>query len=308
MWLRLLAQRPKGVPQNICCVGDDDQSIYGWRGAEVDNILRFEKDFPGAKVIKLERNYRSTEHILGAAAHLIAHNEGRLGKTLFTDRADPDDEKVQVHAAWDSEEEARAVGEEIEQLQRKKHALNDMAILVRASFQMREFEDRFVTLGLNYRVIGGPRFYERLEIRDAMAYFRLVCQPADDLAFERIVNTPKRGLGDTTIRALHDYARARDMPMLAAAADMIETDELKPKARKSLFDVVTNFHRWQSLLENTPHTELAEIDPRRERLYGHVAERQVGRSAGPAGKPEGTDPLDGAVRKHARLPRTCRRW
>ncbi|MCV9960982.1 UvrD-helicase domain-containing protein [Pararhizobium sp. BT-229] len=258
MWLRLLAQRPKGTPQNVCCVGDDDQSIYGWRGAEVDNILRFEKDFPGAKVIKLERNYRSTEHILGAAAHLIAHNEGRLGKTLFTDRSNPDDDKVQVHAAWDSEEEARAVGEEIEQLQRQKHNLNDMAILVRASFQMREFEDRFVTLGLNYRVIGGPRFYERLEIRDALAYFRLVCQPADDLAFERIVNTPKRGLGDTTVRALHDYARKRDIPMLAATADIIETDEMKAKPRKSLFDVVTMFNRWQGLLETTPHTELAE--------------------------------------------------
>ncbi len=258
MWLRLLAQRPQGVPQNVCCVGDDDQSIYGWRGAEVDNILRFEKDFPGAKVIKLERNYRSTEHILGAAGHLIAHNEGRLGKTLFTDRVDPNDDKVVVHAAWDSEEEARAVGEEIEQLQRNKHPLNNMAILVRASFQMREFEDRFVTLGLNYRVIGGPRFYERMEIRDAMAYFRLICQPADDLAFERIVNTPKRGLGDTTIRALHDYARARDIPMLAAASDIIETDELKPKARKALFDVVIMFRRWSELLENTPHTELAE--------------------------------------------------
>ncbi|PDS75950.1 UvrD-helicase domain-containing protein [Rhizobium sp. L43] len=258
MWLRLLAQRSKGEPQNVCCVGDDDQSIYGWRGAEVDNILRFEKDFPGAKVIKLERNYRSTEHILGAAAHLIAHNEGRLGKTLFTDRSDPDDVKVQVHASWDSEEEARAIGEEIEQLQRNKHLLNDMAILVRASFQMREFEDRFVTLGLNYRVIGGPRFYERLEIRDAMAYFRLVAQASDDLAFERIINTPKRGLGDTTVRALHDYARARDIPMLAAAADIIETDELKPKARKALFDVIQSFRRWQELLENTPHTELAE--------------------------------------------------
>ncbi|MVA27626.1 UvrD-helicase domain-containing protein [Agrobacterium vitis] len=267
MWLRLLAQRPSSRTAdgkvtngtvNICCVGDDDQSIYGWRGAEVDNILRFEKDFPGAKVIKLERNYRSTEHILGAAGFLIAHNEGRLGKTLFTDRVDPNDEKVVVHAAWDSEEEARAVGEEIEQLQRNQHKLNDMAILVRASFQMREFEDRFVTLGLNYRVIGGPRFYERLEIRDAMAYFRMVCQPADDLAFERIVNTPKRGLGDTTVRTLHDYARTRDIPMLAAASEIIDTDELKPKARKALFDVVTDFRRWQDLLENTPHTELAE--------------------------------------------------
>ncbi len=260
----LLPAGEKGKPTvNICCVGDDDQSIYGWRGAEVDNILRFEKDFPGAKVIKLERNYRSTEHILGAAGHLIAHNEGRLGKTLFTDRTEPDDEKVMVHAAWDSEEEARAVGEEIERLQRgdadgKKHALNDMAILVRASFQMREFEDRFVTLGLNYRVVGGPRFYERLEIRDAMAYFRLVCQPADDLAFERIVNTPKRGLGDTTVRALHDCARARDIPMLAAAAEMVETDELKPKARKALFDVIQYFRRWSERLETTPHTELAE--------------------------------------------------
>jgi DNA helicase-2/ATP-dependent DNA helicase PcrA len=263
MWLRLLAQRPKDVAQNVCCVGDDDQSIYGWRGAEVDNILRFEKDFLGARVIKLERNYRSTEHILGAAGHLIAHNEGRLGKTLFTDRVNPEDEKVIVHAAWDSEEEARAVGEEIERLQRGdgdgvKHNLNDMAILVRASFQMREFEDRFVTLGLNYRVVGGPRFYERLEIRDAMAYFRLVCQPADDLAFERIVNTPKRGLGDTTIRTLHDYARARDVPMLAAASDLIETDEVKPKARKALFDVIQNFRRWSERLESTTHTELAE--------------------------------------------------
>ncbi|VVT26179.1 putative DNA helicase II homolog [Rhizobium sp. EC-SD404] len=270
MWLRLLAQRPQsketgqhGGSVNVCCVGDDDQSIYGWRGAEVDNILRFDKDFPGATIIRLERNYRSTEHILGAAGHLIAHNEGRLGKTLFTEQSDPEHEKVQVHAAWDSEEEARAVGETIEQLQRpdangRRHNLNDMAILVRASFQMREFEDRFVTMGLNYRVIGGPRFYERQEIRDAMAYFRAVCQPADDLAFERIVNVPKRGLGDATVRQLHDYARARDIPMIAAARDLVETEELKPKARKSLRDVVEGFTRWSAALENTPHTELAE--------------------------------------------------
>ena len=192
-------------PKNICCVGDDDQSIYGWRGAEVDNILRFEQDFPGAKVIRLERNYRSTGHILAAASHLIAHNEGRLGKTLRTD--DEPGEKVSVTGAWDSEEEARAIGEEIEQLQRATaHALNDIAILVRASFQMREFEDRFVTLGLNYRVIGGPRFYERAEIRDALAYLRVVNSPADDLAFERIVNVPKRGLGDATVQLLHDHA------------------------------------------------------------------------------------------------------
>ena len=254
----------KGAPRptsrvNICCVGDDDQSIYGWRGAEVDNILRFEKDFPGAKVIRLERNYRSTAHILGAASHLIAHNEGRLGKTLFTDAADPEDPKVNVHAAWDLEEEARAVGEEIEQYQRKGHALNDMAILVRASFQMREFEDRFVTLGLNYRVIGGPRFYERLEIRDAMAFFRVVAQPADDLAFERIVNVPKRGLGEATIRQVHDTARARRIPMLQAAAELAESDELKPKPRSALREVAANFERWQRALDTRPHTELAEI-------------------------------------------------
>jgi DNA helicase-2/ATP-dependent DNA helicase PcrA len=271
MWLRLLAQRPSspleaegGAPRaaakvNICCVGDDDQSIYGWRGAEVDNILRFEKDFPGAAVIRLERNYRSTAHILGAASHLIAHNEGRLGKTLFTEQSDPDDAKVNVHAAWDSEEEARAVGEEIEQAERKGHRLSDMAILVRASFQMREFEDRFVTLGLNYRVIGGPRFYERLEIRDALAFFRVVAQGADDLAFERIVNVPKRGLGEATIRQIHDTARALRIPMLEAAAKLAESDELKPKPRAALRQVAANFARWQGALDHTPHTELAEI-------------------------------------------------
>ena len=181
--------QPSAPLKNICCVGDDDQSIYGWRGAEVDNILRFDHDFPGAKVIRLERNYRSTGHILAAASHLIAHNEGRLGKTLRTE--DVDGEKVTVTGSWDSEEEARAIGEEIEELQRAKENLNEVAILVRASFQMREFEDRFVTLGLPYRVIGGPRFYERAEIRDALAYLRMINSPADDLAFERIVNVPE---------------------------------------------------------------------------------------------------------------------
>lgn len=248
--------RPATV--NICCVGDDDQSIYGWRGAEVDNILRFDKDFPGATIIRLERNYRSTAHILGAASHLIAHNEGRFGKTLFTDRDDPEDDKVHVHAAWDSEEEARAIGEAIEAYQRQKHNLNDMAILVRASFQMRSFEDRFITLGLNYRVIGGPRFYERLEIRDALAFFRVVANSGDDLAFERIVNVPKRGLGEATIRQIHDTARAMRIPMLEAAATLAESDELKPKPRAALREVAANFERWQKALETTPHTELAE--------------------------------------------------
>ncbi|MGE3305270.1 MAG: ATP-dependent helicase, partial [Rhizobiaceae bacterium] len=244
---------------NICCVGDDDQSIYGWRGAEVDNILRFEKDFPGAVVIRLERNYRSTQHILGAAAHLIAHNEGRLGKTLFTERPNPDDAKVMVHAAWDSEEEARAVGEEIEALQRNGHALNDIAILVRASFQMREFEDRFVTLGLNYRVIGGPRFYERQEIRDALAYLRVVANPTDDLAFERIVNTPKRGVGDIAKQQIQTTASALRVHLLDAAARLAESDELTGKARSGLRELAAGFARWQGLLDTTPHTELAEI-------------------------------------------------
>ncbi|AEH88022.1 ATP-dependent helicase [Mesorhizobium opportunistum] len=249
---------PRPATVNICCVGDDDQSIYGWRGAEVDNILRFDKDFPGATIIRLERNYRSTAHILGAASHLIAYNEGRFGKTLFTDRNDPEDGKVNVHAAWDSEEEARAIGETIEAYQRQKHNLNDMAILVRASFQMRAFEDRFITLGLNYRVIGGPRFYERMEIRDALAFFRVVANGGDDLAFERIVNVPKRGLGEATIRQIHDTARALRIPMLEAAANLAESDELKPKPRAALREVAANFERWQKALETTPHTELAE--------------------------------------------------
>ncbi|MGY3356801.1 superfamily I DNA/RNA helicase [Bradyrhizobium sp. GM0.4] len=243
--------------KNICCVGDDDQSIYGWRGAEVDNILRFDHDFPGAKVIRLERNYRSTGHILAAASHLIAHNEGRLGKTLRTE--DQDGEKVTVTGSWDSEEEARGIGEEIEQIQRQGDKLNEIAILVRASYQMREFEDRFVTLGLPYRVIGGPRFYERAEIRDALAYLRVINSPADDLAFERIVNTPKRGLGDATVQMLHDHARKRRIPLFEAARAVVETDELKPKARGSLRDVVAQFDRWRAQREVTSHTELAEI-------------------------------------------------
>jgi DNA helicase-2/ATP-dependent DNA helicase PcrA len=250
------AQSPP-PPKNICCVGDDDQSIYGWRGAEVDNILRFEHDFPGAQVIRLERNYRSTGHILSAASQLIAHNQGRLGKTLRTE--DVPGEKVTVTGAWDSEEEARSIGEEIEQLQRDGHRLDEIAILVRASFQMREFEDRFVTLGLPYRVIGGPRFYERQEIRDALAYLRLVNQPADDLAFERIVNVPKRGLGDATVKHLHDYARRHRVPLMEATRALIETDELKPKPRGALRDLVAAFDRWRGRRDVIPHSELAEI-------------------------------------------------
>jgi DNA helicase-2/ATP-dependent DNA helicase PcrA len=257
LWLRLLAQGKPASEANICVVGDDDQSIYGWRGAEVDNILRFEKDFPGAKVIKLERNYRSTSNILAAASHLIAHNESRLGKTLQTD-VGVKGEPVSVTSVWDSEEEARMVGEEIEQYQRQGEALNSMAILVRASFQMREFEERFITLGLDYRVIGGPRFYERREIRDALAYLRLVAQPADDLAFERIINTPKRGLGDTTIKQLFDTARGLNVPLFAATRMLIETEDLKPRQRTTLRELVAQFDSWAERGRSIPHAELAQ--------------------------------------------------
>jgi DNA helicase II / ATP-dependent DNA helicase PcrA len=253
MWLRLLAQ---GSP-NICCVGDDDQSIYGWRGAEVDNILRFEKDFPGATVIRLERNYRSTGHILATASALIAHNKGRLGKTLFTDGADGN--KATVTGVWDDEEEARVIADDIEKARKSGQRLNDVAILVRASFQMRSLEDRFVTLGLPYRVIGGPRFYERQEIKDAVAYLEVVANPVNDLKFERIINVPKRGLGDTTIKRIHELARAREIPMYQAARMMTESDDLAGKARKSLTDLLASFERWRALITTAKHTELAEM-------------------------------------------------
>ncbi|PIK70293.1 ATP-dependent helicase [Methylobacterium frigidaeris] len=252
LWLRLLAQGHR----NVACVGDDDQSIYGWRGAEVDNILRFEHDFPGALVVRLENNYRSTGHILAAASVLIAHNEGRLGKTLRTDS--PEGEKVTVTGAWDSEEEARLVCEEIESLQAKGHKLSEIAVLVRISAQMREVEDRFVQLGLPYRVVGGPRFYERAEIRDALAYLRIVANGSDDLAFERIFNTPKRGLGDATLQALHGLARRANVPLLQAARMMSETEELKPKPRSTIRALCQSFSRWAKLLEDQPHTEVAQ--------------------------------------------------
>ncbi|HEY8380684.1 MAG TPA: UvrD-helicase domain-containing protein [Microvirga sp.] len=252
LWLRLLAQTRK----NLCCVGDDDQSIYGWRGAEVDNILRFEHDFPGATVVRLERNYRSTGHILAAASGLIAKNEGRLGKTLRTE--DEPGERVTITGAWDSEDEARLLGEEIEAIQSRRESLAGVAILVRISAQMREIEDRLVQLGVPYRVIGGPRFYERAEIRDALAYLRVVHQPADDLAFERIINVPKRGLADATLQVLHNHARRARVPLVEAARFVVETDELKPKPRGSLRDLLTSFSRWAKLSETATQSELAQ--------------------------------------------------
>lgn len=253
LWLRLLAQ---GC-QNVCCVGDDDQSIYGWRGAEVDNILRFDKDFPGAKVIRLERNYRSTGNILATAASLISNNDGRLGKTLFTEGAAG--EKVAVASFWDDEAEARSIGDDIENLQRAKARLNDVAVLVRASSQMRVIEDRFITLGLPYRVIGGPKFYERQEIKDAVAYLEVVANPANDLKFERIINVPKRALGDTTVKRIHGHARIRHIPMFQAAREMAETDELAAKTRRALYDLLQAFDRWRAKRNEIKHTDLAEL-------------------------------------------------
>ncbi|WP_343082245.1 ATP-dependent helicase [Ostreiculturibacter nitratireducens] len=259
LWLRLLA----GGHKNICCVGDDDQSIYGWRGAEVGNILRFEKDFPGAKVVRLEQNYRSTPHILAAASGLITANAGRLGKTLWTEAEAG--EKVRLIGHWDGEEEARWIGEEMEALQRGTRgmepvSLDDQAILVRASHQMRAFEDRFLTIGLPYRVIGGPRFYERLEIRDAMAYFRLAVSPEDDLAFERIVNTPKRGLGDKAQQTIQTQAREDGTNLLEAARYVVSSGKISGKGGGQLRLFVENVDRWHRLTrqDGTNHVELAE--------------------------------------------------
>ncbi|MTI10767.1 ATP-dependent helicase [Curvivirga aplysinae] len=252
LWLRLLAQKNK----NICCVGDDDQSIYGWRGAEVGNILKFEKDFPGATVVRLERNYRSTNHILGAAAGIIQQNEGRLGKTLYTD--EEGGEKVSIHGVWDGEEEARNVCDEIENQQRKGFSLNEMAVLVRAGFQTREFEERLITLGIPYRVIGGARFYEREEIRDALAYLRVVHQPNDDLALERIINKPARGIGKTTLQAMHQVSRLENISLYRAGLRLLETDELKPAGRRALGKILDDFNRWSSLAAGVDHIELTE--------------------------------------------------
>ncbi len=250
LWLRLLAQTRK----NICVVGDDDQSIYSWRGAEVANILKFEKDFPGAAVIKLEQNYRSTPQILAAASGLIDANSERLGKTLWTEL--PAGEKVRIIGIWDAPEEARRIGEEIERLESEGAPLDGVAILVRAQYQTREFEDRFIQIGLNYRIVGGFRFYERAEIRDALAYLRTIAQPADDLAFERIYNQPKRGLGAKTLEAMRRHARRMQAPLAAASLDLCETDELPTRARNSLVGLLGQFVHWREMAETVTPSEL----------------------------------------------------
>jgi DNA helicase-2/ATP-dependent DNA helicase PcrA len=271
-WLKLLAE-PR---RNLCCVGDDDQSIYSWRGAEVANILKFDADFPGARVIRLEQNYRSTSHILSAADSVIANNAGRLGKSLWTELGDGD--KVRVIGVWDGPEEARRVGEEIESAQGRGRPLSDVAILVRAQFQTREFEERFIAIGLPYQIIGGFRFYERAEIRDALAYLRLIHQPADDLAFERIVNTPKRGLGDKALAAIHRNARATQQPLLLAAAQMLDSDEMTPQARRSLGRFVGDLARWRTMYSSTA-------------------------SAGEGDHPQGDGGVTSAALRHAELAR-----
>jgi DNA helicase-2/ATP-dependent DNA helicase PcrA len=292
LWLRLLAQERK----NICCVGDDDQSIYSWRGAQVENILKFEKDFPGAAIIRLEQNYRSTPHILGAASGVIANNSGRLGKTLWTD--EPDGEKVKVIGVWDGPEEARRVGEEIESCQRAGKSIDDIAILVRAQHQTREFEDRFISIGMPYRIVGGFRFYERAEIRDALAYLRVVAQPADDLAFERIVNVPKRGLGDKAVQKVHQLARAEQIPLATAAARILDTDELTPQARRAFANLVGDMARWRALANDTPHPELARqiLDE-----SGYTAMWQAEKSAEAAGRLENLTELVRAMEEYDSL-------
>ncbi|NCO03798.1 MAG: UvrD-helicase domain-containing protein [Alphaproteobacteria bacterium] len=253
LWLRLLAKKLN----NICCVGDDDQSIYGWRGAEVDNILRFDQDFPGATIVRLEENYRSTEHILAAANGVISHNDNRLGKELFTSANSGD--KIIVRGLWDGGAEARWACEEMEALQSKGWRASQMAVLVRTSFQMREFEERFIQLGLPYRVIGGPRFYERMEIRDALAYLRVVVQSSDDLALERIINKPKRGLGDSTLQTLYTHARVKQISLYVAIQDLCQTEELKPKVRGTLMRLIDDFERWKSLASSMAQSELAGL-------------------------------------------------
>lgn len=293
LWLRLMAQKSK----NICVVGDDDQSIYGWRGAEVGNILRFEQDFEGAKIVKLEDNYRSTQNILTAADGVIAHNEKRLGKTLRSQKGMGDN--VIVHGLWDGEAEARWVGEQIEQLQRQSVKNSEIAVLVRASFMMREFEERFITLHIPYRVVGGPRFYERMEIRDALAYLRVTAQPHDDLALERILNTPKRGLGNTTVQRLYDHARVAGISLYESIWQLCETDDLKPKQRETLLSVMKDFERWRNAMTTTAHPELAGIILDES---GYMDMWKVDKSADAQGRVENLKELVSAMADFDSLP------
>lgn len=293
LWLRLLA----AGSNNICCVGDDDQSIYGWRGAEVGNILRFEKDFVGAKIIRLEQNYRSTGNILAAAGGVIANNTGRLGKTLWSEGEAG--EKISVHALWDGEAEARWIAEKIEMLARGGVQHDGIAVLVRAGFQMREFEDRFLKLNIPYRVVGGPRFYERAEIRDALAYLRVVAQPSDDLALERIINLPKRGIGDTTIERLYVHARSAGISLTVGIEQLVQTDELRGKAKEALKALMDDFARWRAQIGVTPHPQLAHSILEES---GYIAMWQAEKTPDAQGRVENLRELVSAMAEFESLP------
>ncbi|MDE1468395.1 ATP-dependent helicase [Aurantiacibacter sp. D1-12] len=292
LWLRLIAQDRK----NICVVGDDDQSIYSWRGAEVANILRFDKDFPNAKVVRLEQNYRSTPQILAAAGGLIAANSQRLGKELWTEL--PPGEKVRVIGVWDAPEEARRVGEEIERLESEGAPLEQIAILVRAQYQTREFEDRFIQIGLSYRIVGGFRFYERAEVRDALAYLRVIAQPADDLAFERIYNTPKRGIGAKTLEKMHAHARATGQPLAAAALELADSDELPPRARNTIAELMRSFLKWREMAEAVTPSELMRVVLEDS---GYDAMLKADRTSEAAGRAENLTELTRAMEEYETL-------
>ena len=292
LWLRLLAQSHK----NICVVGDDDQSIYSWRGAEVANILRFEKDFPGAHVVRLEQNYRSTPHILGAASGLIQSNSQRHEKTLWTEANGGD--KVKVIGVWDGPEEARRVGEEIERLEGQGARLDQVAILVRAQYQTREFEDRFIQIGINYRIIGGFRFYERAEIRDALAYLRVIAQPQDDLAFERIYNQPKRGLGAKTLEKMHQHARRTNLPLAAASLQLADSDELPKRAANTIAGLMRQFFAWREAADAMSPADLLRL-VLEETGYNDMLAND--RSAESAGRAENLSELARAMEEYETL-------
>lgn len=257
LFLRLICQKYR----NLCCVGDDDQSIYSWRGAEIENILRFEKDFPDAKVIRLERNYRSTANILAAASALIRHNRDRLGKTLKVAENSPaargDNSKIKVISTYSGSEEAAYVADEIENLHRNGTGYSQMAVLVRTAAQTREFEEKFIAEAIPYQVIGGPKFYERAEIRDALAYLRVVLQPADDLALERIINKPARGIGAKTIEKFENEARVNHISMFMAIEKMLKEGALSGKVKTNVSELINNFYQWRQTMNAVSPDDLA---------------------------------------------------
>jgi len=252
-WLNLIINKNK----NICCVGDDDQSIYSWRGAEIKNFLGFDKVYPDCKIFRLEQNYRSTKNILDVASFLISHNKDRLGKKLWSDGEKGD--AVKLNCYRDGKEEAEGISDLIEENIKKKSSLNNIAILVRAIYQTREFEERFLKTGINYRIIGGIKFYERAEVKDAICYLRIINQKFDDLAFERIINTPKRGLGDATIKQLHNYSSKNKSCLEDSARKLLQLNEFKPKVRVVINHLLELISKWRSDLKTKKHYDLLKI-------------------------------------------------